>query len=148
MSSKDEALGKTGVRRTMCGTTPCEHKSSDCDTTGSWLCGARECSMINTIVKPLSAQVFCVANRVARHSRYSSCSGSTLITETVFLLAECRHASERQELAHDSRWPPVCCPEPEVADLVFECPFICGLGTSVLVTHSCVPSSSPVLFPW
>ena len=31
----------------------------------SWLCGARECSMISTIVKPLSAQVFCVANQLA-----------------------------------------------------------------------------------
>ena len=34
-----------------------------------WLCGARECSMISTIVKPLSAQKFCVADQLACVSR-------------------------------------------------------------------------------
>ena len=33
--------------------------------TRSWLCGPRDCSMINTIVKLLSDRMFCVAN----HSR-------------------------------------------------------------------------------
>ena len=32
---------------------------SRCWPSPSWLCGARECSMINTIVKPLSAQMIC-----------------------------------------------------------------------------------------
>ena len=57
-----------------------------------------------------------------------------LTEETVFLLSECRQASERQELSHDTRCPPVYCPEPEVADVDFECPFLCGLGTGVFVT--------------
>ena len=30
-----------------------------------WLCGARECTMISTIVKPLSAQMFCSASQLA-----------------------------------------------------------------------------------
>ena len=34
-----------------------------------WLCDARDCSMISTIVKPLSAQMFCFANQLACVSR-------------------------------------------------------------------------------
>ena len=56
-----------------------------------------------------------------------------LIKETVFLLSEFRQASERHELAHDSTCPILICPEPEVADLDFEVPFLCGLGTGVLI---------------
>ena len=35
----------------------------------SWLCGARECSMISTIVKLLLAQPFCITNQLACVSR-------------------------------------------------------------------------------
>ena len=31
----------------------------------TWLCDTREYSIISTIVKPVSAQVFCVANQLA-----------------------------------------------------------------------------------
>ena len=56
-----------------------------------------------------------------------------LTKENVFLLSEFRQASERQELAHESVCPIAICPEPEVADLNFEFPFLCGLGTGLLV---------------
>ena len=55
-----------------------------------------------------------------------------LIEETVFLLMDFRQVSERQELAHKSTCPIVTCPEPEVADLDFEFPCICGLGAGLL----------------
>ena len=55
-----------------------------------------------------------------------------LMKETVFLLSDYRQASERQELAHDSVCLTVICPEPEVADLVFEFSCLCSLGTGVL----------------
>ena len=57
-----------------------------------------------------------------------------LIKETIFFLSEFRQASERRELAYDTRCTPVYCPKPEIADLDFECPFIFGLGAGVLVT--------------
>ena len=56
-----------------------------------------------------------------------------LTKETVFPLSEYRQASERQELAHDSTCPIVIFLQPEVADLDFEFPFLCGLDTGVLV---------------
>ena len=56
--------------------------------------------------------------------------------ETVFLLSECRQASEWQELAHDSTCPIVTCPEPEAADLAFELPCLWALGTGVLVAFA------------
>ena len=54
-----------------------------------------------------------------------------LVKETVFLLSEYRQGSE---LAHKFTCSIVTCPEPEVADLDYEFPFLCGLvGTSVMV---------------
>ena len=45
----------------------------------------------------------------------------------------CRQAYERQELAHKSTGSLVICLEPEVADLDFEFPFLCGFGAGVFV---------------
>ena len=61
-----------------------------------------------------------------------------LIKETVFLLSEYRQASEREELAHKSTCPHVTCLEPEVAELDFEFPFLCGLGACVFVAFALV----------
>ena len=78
----------------------------------TWLCGARECSMISTVVKPLSAQVSCFANQLARVSRRlpqqvsSYALAPLLFWEADFLLSEHRQASERQELAHKVDWFP------------------------------------------
>ena len=73
------------------------------------------------------------ACRVVCHSRYPLCAlAPLLINETVFLL------SERQDLAHKSACPSVICPEPEVADLDGELPFLCGLVTCVIVTLALV----------
>ena len=88
-------------------------------------CGARECSMINTMVKLLSAQVFCLGNQLACVSRcppqqVDSALAPLQNKKTVFLLSEFRQASERQELAGDTRCSPVYCLDSEVADLDFE----------------------------
>ena len=53
-----------------------------------------------------------------------------LIKETV------SEAFERQEIARDSVCPLCFCLEPEVADLDFEFPFLCGLDTGVIVAHA------------
>ena len=108
-----------------------------------WLCGARECSVTNTIVKPLSAQSVLRGKQV--RMCVSLCAAASIFSalaplriEIVFLLSEYRQASERQEFAHDCTCPIATCLEPEVADLDFECPFICGMGVGVLVTLALV----------
>ena len=78
--------------------------------------------MISTIVTPLSAQMFRFASQLACVSR--------CLPQQVFSLL---WLLERQELAHDSTCPIVIRTEPEVADLGFQFPFLCGLGTGVLV---------------
>ena len=104
-----------------------------------WLCGARECSMISTIVKPLSAQSLLLCKPARMHVAFSATTGilSALaplqVKETVFLLSEYRQASEQQELAHKCTGPIVDCLEPENVDQEWEFPFLCGLGTGVLV---------------
>ena len=61
-------------------------------------------------------------------------SAFLLIKEAVFFLSEHRQATARQELAADPTCPIVFCREPEVADLDFEFPFLCGFGAGVLVS--------------
>ena len=100
-----------------------------------WLCGAREYSMISTIVKLLSAQMICIANQLACVSRCLPQQVLSLLWLSL-LLSKYRQASERQELAHDFRCHLVHCPELEVADFDFKFPFVCGLGTGVRVALS------------
>ena len=66
-----------------------------------------------------------------------------LIKRTVLLLSEYRQASERQEPVHKSTFPIEECPEPENVDQDWELPFLCGLGTGVLVALAL----AVVLFP-
>ena len=109
-----------------------------------WLCDARECSTISAIVKPLSAHRV-LLRKPARMSDPSSATvgilsalALLLINETSFLLSEYRQVLERQQLVHKNTSSNETCPEPEVADLDCEFPFLCGLGTGVLMTLALV----------
>ena len=84
----------------------------------------------------LRGKLVCMRVSLSATTGILSVLAPLLIKESFFLLSEYRQASERQELAHVSLFD---CPELGVDDLDFECPFICGLGTGVLVS---------VLFPW
>ena len=53
-----------------------------------------------------------------------------LIKESVFLSSEYRQALE---LAHKCTCPIVDCPELDIVDQKWKFPFLCGLGTGVLV---------------
>ena len=89
--------------------------------------------MISTIFKPLSAQMFRFASQLAcvalsATAGILSALAPPLTKDIVSLLSAHRQASERQELAHDYPCAFVICLEPEVADLDFEFPFLCGFG--------------------
>ena len=100
--------------------------------------------MVSTILKPLSAQMFCFANPARMRFALSAIAGvlSTLthllIQEAGYLLSENRWASERQEHVHKSRCFIVTCPGPEATELDCEFPFLCGLGTGVIVSLALV----------
>ena len=79
-----------------------------------WLFDTRECSLISTIVKPVSAQSFLLHKPFRMCVALSATAGilsalvpllPLLIKETGFLLSEHRQTSERQELAHKSICP-------------------------------------------
>ena len=76
----------------------------------------------------------CLALQTSSHACRVVCHLASLLRkETVFLLSECRQASDRQELAHMCTCPIVDCPEPEIADQDWEFPFLCGLRTGGFV---------------
>ena len=117
------------------------------------MCNARECSIIGTIVQPLSAQSVLLREPARMRVALSATAGilsataRLLIKETGFFLSEYRQASERHALAVKSTCPNATCQEPEVADLDGEFPFLCGLGTGVIVTLALVVPSFPLLLP-
>ena len=104
-----------------------------------WLCGSRERSMISTIVKPLLAKMFCSDKPSRMRVALSATAGILsalallLVKETVFLFVGVPTGIRAIELANKSTCSIVTCPQPQVADLDFEFPFLCGLGTGVMV---------------
>ena len=109
----------------------------------SWLCGARECSMISTNVKPLSAQVFCLANQPACMSR---CLLQQELSPLCLLSRERRDrlppvgvsTGIRAARTHSQiPCPIVTCPEHKVADLhdftvILRCVFSTRVGSVTL----------------
>ena len=75
-----------------------------------WLCGARECSMISTIVKPLSAQSVLLCKPARMRVALSATAGilsalvPLLIKETVFLLSEYPSGKSSPASAHLPSW--------------------------------------------
>ena len=61
-----------------------------------WLCGTHKCSMVSTILKPLSARSVLLRKSARMRVALSADSQYSLL----WLFSEVRQASERREFAH------------------------------------------------
>ena len=86
--------------------------------------------MTSTIVSMLLSPQNVLLRKPARMRVAHSTTAGFLSKKPI---SSCR-STERQELAHKCAQPIVDCPEPETVDQEWELPFLCGLGTGVLLS--------------